>query len=205
MSDRNSQLEVTPDFDTYASAAALLWGEAGRFAAAEFTRHNREHFAGSIPPMPVIIGLTAYGKCIGSTMPAEWVGAPRITLASEIFNGSHRIRGGPRQVSDVLAHEMVHAALMLRGEEPGHNADPWCKMITELSPDVLGREITARPVGTRRVPNPARETDPSAPKTVVRRMPDPGAMTQGELARWPWSLRPSDWYDGQRPIYVPTY
>ena len=36
-------------------------------AAAEYARLNREHFAGSIPPMPVIIGLTAYGKCIGLT------------------------------------------------------------------------------------------------------------------------------------------
>jgi hypothetical protein len=50
-------------------------GEAGDFAAAEFARLNREHFAGSIPPMPVIIGLTAFGKCIGATRDGGWLGS----------------------------------------------------------------------------------------------------------------------------------
>ena len=53
--------------EDYRQAAALLWGEAGEYAAEELARLNREHFAGSIPPMPVIIGLTAFGKCIGAT------------------------------------------------------------------------------------------------------------------------------------------
>ncbi len=101
--------------------------------------------------------------------------------------------------------EMVHVALILRGESPKHNDSPWCKLITELSPEVLGREVCARPVGIRRVPNPDREHDPSAPKTVVKRMPDEGAMTQAELARWPISLRPADYYAGDQPIFVPTY
>ncbi len=209
----DTQLEVTPTYETYARAAALLWGQAGEFAAAEFARLNRELFAGSIPPLPVIIGLTAYGTCIGLTRTARWLAAPRVTLAPELFNGSAerpdgspgRIRGGPRQVSDVLLHELVHAALIFRGEDPAHNADPWCALITELSPDVLGLVITARPVRTRRIPNPARETDPSAPKTIVKRMPEPGAMRQIELARWPQSVRPGGWYDGDQPIYVPTF
>ena len=47
-------------YEDYRQAAALLWGEAGDFAAAEFSRLNREHFAGSIPPMPVIIGLNVF-------------------------------------------------------------------------------------------------------------------------------------------------
>ena len=106
----------------YRDAAALLWGEAGEYAAAELARLNREHFAGSVPPLPVIIGLTAYGRCIGATLhPGAWLESPRITLASEIFNGSARCRGGRRQVSDVLVHELVHAVLMLRGEDPRHN------------------------------------------------------------------------------------
>ena len=78
-------------------------------------------------------------------------------------------------------------------------------MITDLSPDVLGMEITARPVRTHRVPNPARESDPDTPKTIVRRMPEPGALAQRDLARWPHSLRPGGWYDRDQPIGVPTY
>jgi hypothetical protein len=199
-------LGVTPaTYADYARAASLLWGPAGEFAAEEFARLGRELFAGSIPPLPVVIGLTAYGKCLGATRPRTWLESPRITLAPEVFLGNHRTRGGPRQVRDVITHEMVHAALFLRGEDASHNAVPWCDMITGLSPAVLGREITARPVRTHRVPNPERESDPSAPKTIVRRMPDPGALPQAVLARWPHSLRPDGWYDTDQPIYVPTY
>lgn len=192
-------------YEDYRQAAALLWGEAGDFAAAEFARLNREHFAGSIPPMPVIIGLTAFGRCIGVTRGAGWLDSPRITLAPELFNGNHRTPGGPPMVSDVLIHEMVHAALMLRGEDPQHNSAPWCRVITELSPALLGCEITARPVVPRRVPNPDRAEDQDAPKTVVVRKSEPGAMPQADLAAWPHSQRPGGYYLAGRPIPVPTY
>ena len=192
-------------YEDYRRAAALLWGEAGDFAATEFARLNREHFAGSIPPMPVIIGLTAFGRCIGLTRDGGWLDSPRITLAPELFNGNHRTAGGPRMISDTLVHEMVHAALMLRGEDSGHNGEPWCRMITELSPELLGAEITARPVLPRRVPNPDRDSDQDAPKTVVVRKPEPGAMTQAELASWPHCLRPGSYYHEGKPIPVPTY
>lgn len=145
--------------EDYRAAAALLWGAAGALAADEFARINRDLFGGSIPPMPVIIGLTAFGRCIGLTG-GGWLDGPRITLAPELFNGNHRTPGGRKMVADTLVHEMIHAALMFRGEDPSHNSAPWCRFITDLSPDVLGHEITARPVGTRRVPNPARQTDP---------------------------------------------
>jgi hypothetical protein len=191
-------------YEDYRQAAALLWGEAGDFAAAEFARLNREHFAGSIPPMPIVIGLTAFGRCIGLTR-GGWLDSPRITLAPELFNGNHRTAGGPRMIADTLIHEMTHAALMLRDEDPEHNGEPWCRLITELSPAVLGREITARPVRPRRVPNPDRDEDQNAPKTIVIRKPEPGTMSQDELARWPQCLRPGGYYLEGKPIPVPPY
>ena len=187
----------------YRQAAAWLWGEAGEYAADESARLNREFFAGSIPPLPIVIGLTAYGRCIGLTR--VHVIPPRITLASELFNGSLRTQGGPLMVSDTLIHEMLHAFLMLRGENFDHNQAPWCRMITELSPELAGREILAAPVGTVRVPNPGRETNPKAPKTKVARRHLPGYLSQGELARWPHSIRPVGYYRDQKPIPVDTY
>src|SRR5271157_4166348 len=62
------------------------------------------------------------------------------------------------------------------------------------SPAVLGREITARPVLPRRVPNPDRVGDENAPKTVVVRKPEAGAMSQAELASWPQCRRPDEYY-----------
>ena len=52
--------------EDYAQAAALLWGEAGEYAAAGYCRLNRGLFGGSLPPLPIVIGLTAYGGCLGS-------------------------------------------------------------------------------------------------------------------------------------------
>ena len=151
-----------------------------------------------------MIGLTAFGRCIGLTR-GGWLAAPRITLAPETFTGNHRSPGGTLMVSDVLVHEMVHAALMLRGEDPAHNAAPWCAMIAGLSPAVLGREVDARPVKPRRVPNPARVTDPAAPKTVVARRAADGALTQDQLATWPGSVRPAGYYASGERLEVPTY
>lgn len=192
--------------EDYRQAATLLWGDAGDLAAAETERLGREHFAGRIPPMPVIIGLTAYGRCLGLTRGMEdWLAEPRITLAPELFNGNHRTPGGARTVADVIVHELVHVALMLRGEDPRHNFAPWCQMITDLSPAVLGSTIDARPVVPRRVPNPDRETNPKAPKTIVVRRAEPGTMSQAELATWPQCRRPVGYYDGDKLIPVPTY
>jgi hypothetical protein len=196
----------------YRQAAALLWGAAGTFAADEFARLNREHFAGSVPPLPVIIGLTAYGNCIGLTRDLQdWLAAPRITLPPEIFTGTRaaaakrKLPGGPRMVADVLLHEMIHAALMFRGEDPAHNGEPWCRMVADLSPALVGHEVAARPVRPQRVPNPKREADPAAPKTIVVRQAAPGALTRAELATWPQSLRTSAYYLEDAPIPVPAY
>jgi hypothetical protein len=82
---------------------------------------------------------------------------------------------------------------------------PRCRLIAELSPAVLGREITARPVRPRRVPHPDRASDPDAPKTKVVRKPEPGTMSQDELARWPQCCRPGGYYLEGKPIPVPPY
>jgi hypothetical protein len=50
-------------------------------------------------------------------------------------------------------------------------------MIVGLSPAVFGREVDARPLKPRRVPNPARATNPVAPKTVIARRTADGALT----------------------------
>jgi len=48
----------------------------------------------------VIIGLSAYGRCIGVTRTSEnWLAAPRTGLSPEVFNGNHRAPGGPRMVA----------------------------------------------------------------------------------------------------------
>ena len=52
----NSRLATYVD---YRPAAALLWGDAGKLAPGEFARINREHFSGSILPIPLIMSRAA--------------------------------------------------------------------------------------------------------------------------------------------------
>lgn len=55
------------------------------------------------------------------------------------------------------------------------------------------------------MPNPARESDPQAPKTIVVRRAGPGALTRAGLAVWPQSVRPPGYYAAGERIPVPTY
>jgi hypothetical protein len=177
----------------YRWAAGLLWGEAGEFAVDEFDRINRDVFGcGGLPPLPIVIGITAYGHCTGLT---RYRARPRISLASRLFANTLMVR-------DTLIHEMGHASLLLQRLTPDHNAAPWCHLVERLSPVVVGVAVRAQPARSVRVPNPARATDPDAPKTVVRKATPGGALTRGELAHWPHSIRPAGYYEGGREIPV---
>jgi hypothetical protein len=157
----------------YRRAAEVLWGEAGAWAVDEYQRHNLAYFGGELPPVPIIIGLTAYGHCLGATRPGgEWSEeVPRITLQSGHF------AGGARGVSDTIIHEMAHVKLILAGVDPSHNARPWCAEVERLSPLVLGRAVRARPVHPRRVGG----------RNV--RLAEEGHLARKQLAFWPHGLR----------------
>jgi len=193
-------------YQDYADAAALLWDTAGQYAADQFSRLNHDYFDDTIPPMPIIIAMIPYGVCLAWTArrPGWLTDLPRITLPPELFNGSDRVRGGERRVTDVLLHEMAHASLMLAGHDSRHNARPWCDLITRLTRQLLGKEILAAPVTPRRLPNPDRDTTPEAPRTKVARVPLPGYLTQKELGCWPQTLRPAGYYKGGRRLHVPA-
>lgn len=169
--------------EDYREAASRLWGEAGAYAVDSFVRLNDIYFAGALPPLPIVIGITAYGHCIGLT---RHHALPRISLACWAFRST-------RSVDDVLLHEMVHAELILAGLDSKHNAQPWCDRIVELSPMVVGRTIQAQPVKTKR-----------KGKRVLRYVEE-GYLTQKELARWPDCLRSPDYYSEAAGISVDTY
>lgn len=158
----------------YRRAARCLWGAAGVFAVDTFDRCNALYFDGQLPPTPIVIGLTAYGRCLGLTRPDGVEDGPRITLASTLF------KRGALAVADTIVHEMTHVRLILTGENSAHNAWPWCREITRMSPLLLGHAISAAPVTTKR-------RVPGAP--TKRCVPKPGFLPRGDLARWPHSCR----------------
>lgn len=169
-----SELADSPVYahEDYALAACVLWGDGGAYLLAEYARHNARYFGGRLPPLPVVIGITPYGKCNGMTRPIGRWGygeVPRITIASKLF------ASGTVAVSDVLLHEMIHAKLILEGADPSHNGRPWCEEIERLSPLVLGEACKAAPVRPQRI------------NGAVKRMPLPGHLSRAELAQWPGS------------------
>ena len=184
----------------YRDAAVTLWGEAGAYAYDTYDRLRARYFPDLPASLPIVIGITAYGHCLGLTR-GHWDHGPRITLASGLF------RAGRRRVDDTLLHEMLHASLILRGLNPAHDGRPWYAAIRDLSPVVLGHGVNARRGADRksvRVPNPDYAPANGKPRTLVRKVPVPGAIPHGDIARWPYSFRPADYDLGER-IPCPTY
>ena len=92
-----------------------------------------------------------------------------------------------RYAEDVLLHEMVHVWLFAYGipntkDEPHHNTGEWCDEIVSITPQLGLPAIKAEPVKTRRING-----------TVVRRELD-GHLPRGDIARWPYSIRPAGYY-----------
>jgi hypothetical protein len=183
---------------SYREAAEVLWGEAGAYAHDAYQRYL--HLYPGLPAeVPIVIGITAYGRCLGLTRTA-WLHGPRISLFSSNFGQGTRI------VDDTMIHEMLHIWLAETGQEIGHDTEAWYAAVSRLSPEVLGHDLDARRHGSRRsvrVPNPDCG-QPGQPKTLVRKVRRDNAILHRDIARWPLPFRPSGTPAG-RPIPCPTY
>jgi hypothetical protein len=189
---------------TYRDAAIVLWGEAGEIAHDEYAHHRAAYFGERIPEqVPIVIGITAYAHCMG-LCEGHWEYGPRITLESRQF------ARGRQFVSDIILHEMIHAALFADGVDWHHKSEAWYAEVRRLTlahlginmDDVIKRGSDRKSV---REPNPAW-TGPGCgvPRTLVRKVRDPGAIPHGDIATWPHSFRPTS-YAGDPPIPCPSY
>lgn len=185
---------------SYRDAAEILWGEAGAYAHDAYTRLQARHYPELPATLPIVIGLTAYGRCLGLTRPS-WEHGPRISIFSSVF------KQGTRAVDDLLTHEMLHAWLHLQGADTAHDSPAWYEAVAELSPAVLGHDLAARRGAGRksvRVPNPAWKPGSDEPRTLVRKTASPGGVRHADVARWPQAFRPAD-YDWGMPVPCPSY
>ena len=183
---------------SYRDAAVALWGEAGAYAHDAYARIRAQHFPALPEQLPIVIGITAYGRCLGLTR-ACWDHGPRITVASNLF------AQGRRRVDDTMVHEMLHVWLHQAGHSIEHRSDPWYAAVRRLSPAVLGHELDVRRGADRRsvrVPNP--HAGEGRPATVVRKVRADNAVPHGDVARWPSAFRPEG-YDFGEVLYCPTY
>jgi hypothetical protein len=185
---------------SYRDAAAALWGEAGVYAHDAYARIRAEHYPDLPPQLPIVIGLTAYGHCLGLTE-TGWKHGPRISIFSPLFGA------GADQVDDLLIHEMLHASLGLAGLDIKHRGADWYAAVRRLSPAVLGHDLDVRRGADRksvRVPNPDYTEGGSEPRTVVRKVRVKDAVPHAAVARWPQSFRPEGYGRGAA-IPCPTF
>jgi hypothetical protein len=190
---------------SYRDAAITLWGEAGAYAHDAYQR-LQPLFPGLPDELPIVIGLTAYGHCVGLTR-ADWEHGPRITIASGEFkptwNATWQVwrPGGTRLVDDTMVHEMTHAWLHLTGQKVKHDSEAWYAAIRRLSPAVLGHEIDVHRGADRR----SVRVKLADGTSVVRKERVPGFEgLKAKVAGWPGTFRPAD-YDVGDPIDCPTY
>ena len=183
---------------SYRDAGQALWGDAGAYAYDTYDRLREAHYPELPAQLPIVIGLTAYGRCNGLT---RYINPPRISIWSPLF------QQGRRQIDDLLAHEMLHAWLHITGCDPDHDSRDWYDAINRLSPAILGRDIGARRGADRksvRRPNPDWTPENGLPKTVVRKIRAEDAVQHSAVAHWPQAFRPGS-YDWGPPIPCPSY
>jgi hypothetical protein len=132
-------------------------------------------------------------SCLGATE-TTWTHGPRITIASNLFERGRAL------VDDVMVHEMCHAWLCLTGQDVNHDTAAWYTAVCRLSPAVLGHELDVQRGSGRRSVR-VKQADG---RSVVRKVRTQGAISHGDVARWPYSFRPAG-YDLGAPIGCPSY
>jgi hypothetical protein len=189
-----------------ADRAALenLWTDAGAWVAETWAQLNRQCFDGKLRYQGVVFGLTPHANHLGHTY-LSGVGIPagRITLHSSLLDprsatvwGMSASEMGDRFASDVLLHEMIHAWILQTGRHDPeerrkrgtHNNEPWCAEVTRIAPLIDLGNIDAQVIKARRVP------DAEGKLTIITKDAPDGFLGQGEIARFPHSLRPAGYY-----------
>jgi hypothetical protein len=198
------QLEGTWTADELGSLCTLYHAEKGAFAYRAYEWLNDIVFDGRLPVPLMQWALTAYGHCLGQTMPKPEQ-QPVITLHPAIWrrswtNDAHgwaaSITPGPRYTLDVVLHELIHVEVeyLLAGHhgKSSHDNPEWCGAIERASKRLAGTMLElprfkAQP--TKRIRQNRRQ---------LRRTPE-GCISMNDCCHWPESLRESSYY-GAREV-----
>ncbi len=185
---RNSEQRVTPP--ELRQAGVAFFRELGGWAFDVFDELNGLCFDGRLKPRPIVWGLTPHGKALGYYSSRDGL----ITLHTSLVRPSGdawRLRSllGERFARDVLVHEMVHASQyellghVKFGGNDTHNCASWCDEIVRVTPLLGLPPIKAAPVRQKRI------------EGAVRWHVEPGHLKRADLASWPHSIRPRDYYE----------
>jgi hypothetical protein len=159
--------------------AVATFGNPGGHLVDLWAWYNDTLFGGELRPILISRSrVFAYGRCVGWT---NVVGGhdPYRHIVVKAF-------GWPicAKQRAVLLHEMVHQFLFERGEDPHHDARPWCREIMRLSRE-LGKPIWAGHYTVFRNGKSTRRGNTAPPPELANLR----ALAQKEIANWPHSIR----------------
>jgi hypothetical protein len=194
MEDSNVQLEVTRstlqlDFSRQAELLSVMkqvaehyYGALGSFYYEGFEHINWTHFGGDLPVPLLQVAMTPYGRCLGYTLSRE-SRQPVIRMHPNLIKKGNA--GEMLYNYEVLLHECCHIAVdYIVGAGMGdtsHNCEGWLELVNKLSPEIGLTNINAQPTKAIREGKAVR-------KGTI------GNVSQGDLSRWPHSLREPSYY-----------
>ena len=177
------------------------WGKWGSWAYDEWKQHNKTYFEGKLEPGAIIWDLLPHGGSIGLYHPGKSIIKLHAAITGDVrevgYSGnSAKVNPwgiehaclGERYASDVLLHEMIHAAVYYIHDSWGsgrssHNNSVWVAEVNRIAP-LLGLKVKASVV---------RQSGKK--ETRGKWLSKPGCLSQSELSRFPHSVRGKKYYE----------
>jgi len=171
MSNKRNPNPVAHRIDDFAALLLVserAFGERGRRLALLFQQYNAAYFDGELHPVPILlVPVAPYG---------HWIGLTRQSFIYLVWKlDEHAERA-------TLLHEMVHAWLHQRGENPKHAGAPWCREIMRIS-RLLGHTIHAGAYAVQRQGKRVVRVNRAGPHGEP-------SLPQREIATWPDKVIP---------------
>lgn len=161
------------DFAQLRQMMGWSWGDLGLWAADLWQAFNKCHWEGKLDPTPIWFpSASPYGRWIGLCTGNKSGQTQHI----QILKGKEQ-----QEHANILLHEMVHQYLFESGQNPSHNAMPWCSEIIRLSRDIWGVDIWASPAQPRKVDGVSRRVQKLSPDGVE-------SISRKQIACWPDSI-----------------
>jgi len=176
-------------FDVLVKAAVFTEPLWGRWTYELWWELNETLFGGKLRPIPIIYGLVPHGSKLG-ILDKRF---RRIVLHSSLLDPRSddpwemRAVLGPTMVSQVVVHQMAHQwVLQVAPDVPvqgkgSHNNSYFVDEVNRLA-ELMGLPGNARVVRQRRIDG----------RVVWERLP--GFLSLGELAVWPYGVRPKGYF-----------
>lgn len=149
------------------------WGDRGVWAADLWRKFNEAYWGGQLEPVPIWFPQASpYGHWVGLCSGNRQGQTQHIQL----------LRGKPDDfLAHVLLHEMIHQYLFETGQNPAHNAQPWCEEVMRLTKQIWGKDIWVSPSVPRKVDGKSQRIQKRSPARQE-------SIPLKEISGWPHSL-----------------